>query len=227
MEEESDDSDHFEEQQERGQAAATRRRGDASHGTGNGRDGARRERDMNGEGSFKGTSGRKGLPNLGNTCYLNATVQALAHTKPFAEFFVECSDFVPPRTGERARERDTTEWTMTTRTRARANTHKLECIERASHLNTRYVWADGPTARSASQRRLVHSFADVINEIWESGSKTASPHNFVRDVLDLNPDYRSLGQQVLISFSLSLSLSLSLTHTHTSRRTLKSFCAAR
>ena len=136
MEEESDDSDDFEEQQERGQAATTRRRGDASHGTGNGRDGARRERDMNGEGNFKGTSGRKGLPNLGNTCYLNATLQALAHTKPFAEFFVECSDFVPPRTGERARERDTTALTMTTRTRAHARTHAHTNTQTHTHTHT-------------------------------------------------------------------------------------------
>ena len=38
-----------------------------------------------------------GMPNLGNTCYLNAALQALVHTKPFAHFFLECSDFVPPR----------------------------------------------------------------------------------------------------------------------------------
>uniref|UniRef100_A0A8D8M4W1 Ubiquitin carboxyl-terminal hydrolase n=2 Tax=Cacopsylla melanoneura TaxID=428564 RepID=A0A8D8M4W1_9HEMI len=37
------------------------------------------------------TSGLKGLKNLGNTCYMNAALQALSNIKPFKDFFLKCS----------------------------------------------------------------------------------------------------------------------------------------
>lgn len=93
MEDDSEDSDVYDEVDGgRAQAGSRRRQG---HGAGSdGWAGAGRQRDKSGGVGIKGMSG---LPNLGNTCYLNAAVQALVHTKPFADYFVECSDFVPPR----------------------------------------------------------------------------------------------------------------------------------
>ena len=41
-----------------------------------------------GGGSFPHIPGVKGLQNLGNTCYLNAAVQCLAHTPPFKYYFL-------------------------------------------------------------------------------------------------------------------------------------------
>ncbi|EKX39579.1 hypothetical protein GUITHDRAFT_89035 [Guillardia theta CCMP2712] len=110
------------------------------------------QRDRRRNGCSRTLKGLSGLPNLGNTCYLNAPVQVLVHTPSFAGFFVDCADFIPPR---------------------------LEV----------------GNSRAITQRRMVHSLADIVYQVWDEGLKVASPHNFVRDVLDLNPDYRGLGQQ--------------------------------
>eukprot|EP00960_Hanusia_phi_P028873 747629-Hanusia_phi.AAC.2 len=110
------------------------------------------QKDHRRNGNSRTLKGLSGLPNLGNTCYLNAPVQVLVHTPSFAGFFVDCADFIPPR---------------------------LEV----------------GNSRAITQRRLVHSLADIVYQVWDEGLKMASPHNFVRDVLDLNPDYRGLGQQ--------------------------------
>lgn len=39
-------------------------------------------------------SGLVGLQNIGNTCYLNAAVQALSNTLPLRSFFLECSPLI-------------------------------------------------------------------------------------------------------------------------------------
>ena len=36
----------------------------------------------------------------------------------------------------------------------------------------------------------------ALASLGEVGARTASPHNFVRDVLDLNPDYRGGAKQI-------------------------------
>ena len=107
-------------------------------------------REEGGKGS-KQTVGLCGLPNLGNTCYLNASVQALMHTEPFCSYFLECESYLPPK--------------------------------------------EAQPGKSQANRRLVHSVSDLVHQFWVQGPKTASPHNFMRDTLDLNPDFRGYGQQ--------------------------------
>lgn len=43
--------------------------------------------------AHRGVPGRVGLANLGNTCYMNAALQCLAHTRPLTEYFLS-GDFV-------------------------------------------------------------------------------------------------------------------------------------
>lgn len=43
---------------------------------------------VKGGGAFPYIPGVKGLQNLGNTCYMNAAVQCLAHTPPFKYYFL-------------------------------------------------------------------------------------------------------------------------------------------
>ena len=40
---------------------------------------------------IKINNGKTGLDNLGNTCYMNCSLQALLHTEPLAEYFLSQS----------------------------------------------------------------------------------------------------------------------------------------
>ena len=86
--EEAEDVDEESGEEDEDEGAGPRRyrntRGQHGHGWDDRREPARaRER------------GLTGLPNLGNTCYLNSAMQALIHIEPFNKFFLECPGFLP------------------------------------------------------------------------------------------------------------------------------------
>eukprot|EP00741_Cyanophora_paradoxa_P000373 tig00000403_g364.t1 len=91
-----------------------------------------------------------GLTNLGNTCYLNAALQALSNLRPLNKFFRKYALLYVPRQSDK-----------------------------------------GDGKRSG----IVQHFAELMQLMWGGKQRTLAPNQIVRDIFQLNSQFRGYGQQ--------------------------------
>ena len=117
-------------------------------------------------GGTKIAPGCAGLSNLGNTCFINATLQALSHCKAFRDFFRDYVKAVAPMT-------------LGTVAITRMNTPAWKQL------------AEAEPEAEAHCARAVHALLRVL---WSGRYKTCSPHEMVQVVWNVGEQFASRRQ---------------------------------
>ena len=110
-----------------------------------------------------GALGCTGLSNLGNTCFINATFQALSHCKGFRDFFRDYVKAVAPMTlgNVRIQRMSTPAWKQ----RAEAEPAEEAHVTNAVHALLRVLW---------SGRYACISPHEMVQVVWNVGGQFAS-----------------------------------------------------
>ena len=130
--------------------------------------------------------GTMGLKNLGNTCYMNSTIQCLSATVPFASFFT--SEF----------------FTL------------FCCIRSATERSTPFVCPDGRWKSAVNmvnplgtKGNLVHAFSSILHDLWHGEMPYISPFQFRVRMACLSIQFQELIQLTLaLAFHLSACLAV-------------------